>query len=146
MDISAELVAACPPEELFGWVADLRTYPQWLGLVERVESEDGTDDAWIVDIGARIGPFARSKRLRMVQVTHEVPSRVVYEREELDGRDHGVWRMTADVVSEGDASRLTIDLHYDGSLWGPVLEPVLAAEVERSRARLLDLVDGSTAR
>ena len=146
MDLSADLTAACPPEELFGWVADLSTYPRWLGLVERVEAEDGTDGAWIVDIGARIGPFARSKRLRMVQVTHDAPSRVVFERREVDGHDHGSWRMTAEVAADGDASHLTIDLHYGGSLWGPVLEPVLAAEVERSRVRLKDLVEGSAAR
>jgi hypothetical protein len=31
-------------------------------------------------------------------------------------------------------------LHYGGALWGPVLERLLADEVDRGRRRLLDLV------
>jgi hypothetical protein len=31
-------------------------------------------------------------------------------------------------------------LHYGGALWGPVLERLLADEIERGRARLLALV------
>jgi Polyketide cyclase / dehydrase and lipid transport len=145
MDLTADLVAPCRPDELFVWVADLRTYPRWLGLVERVEREDSDVDAWIVDIGARIGPFARSKRLRMVEADRVEATRVVFERRELDGRDHGEWRMSAELEPDGDATRLTMRLHYGGRLWGPVLEPVLADEVDRSRRRLVDLVEGSTA-
>jgi hypothetical protein len=143
MDLTADLVAPCGPEDLFAWVGDLTTYPRWLGIVERVEPQPGAEQAWSVDLGARIGPFSRSKRLRMVVAESDEPHRVVFERQEIDRRDHGVWRMTADVRPEGDATHLTIHLHYDGRLWGPVLEPVLSDEVDRSRARLLELVETS---
>ena len=35
-------------------------------------------------------------------------------------------------------------LHYGGALWGPVLERMLADEVDASRQRLLALVSGPT--
>ena len=144
MDLTADLVAPCGAEDLFAWVGDLTTYPRWLGIVERVELQPGAEQAWSVDLRARIGPFSRSKRLRMVVVERDAPRRVVFERHEVDGRDHGVWRMTADVRPQGDSAHLTIHLHYDGRLWGPVLEPVLSEEIDRSRTRLQELVEAAT--
>ncbi len=149
MDLTADLDAPCGAHELFGWVADLTTYPRWLGIVERVEADpDGSGDApdaWIVDLTARVGPFARSKRLRMVRTVFDEPRRVVFERREADGREHGTWRMTGDLTPHEGGTHLTVHLHYGGRLWGPVLEPILADEVDRSRARLVALVEGSAA-
>jgi hypothetical protein len=34
-----------------------------------------------------------------------------------------------------------MQLHYGGGLWGPVLERILGDEIERSKPRLLALVD-----
>lgn len=154
MDLTADLVADCGPEELFSWVADLSTYPRWLGLVERAErlDADGAVDAsatvdaspsWSIDLAARVGPFSRSKRLRMARVEHDEPTKAVFERRELDGREHGLWRLEALVDGDTSQSRLRMRLHYGGRLWGPVLEPILSEEIERSKARLSDLVAGS---
>lgn len=145
MDLTSELDAACPPGDLYAWVSDLGSYPRWLGLVEKVEPDaSGAEPAWIVDLAAQVGPFSRSKRLRMVRAESD-DLRVVFERRERDGRDHGVWRMTAEVAPTDGGAHLTIDLHYGGRLWGPVLEPILSAEVDRSRERLRTLVEGSAA-
>lgn len=148
MDLTADLVAECGPDELFAWVADLSTYPRWLGIVERAEPLDDVDRAdapssWTVDLAARVGPFSRSKRLRMERIELDEPTRVVFERRELDGREHGLWRLEAQVDGDASQSRLRMHLHYGGRLWGPVLEPILSEEIERSRARLRDLVAGS---
>ena len=145
MDHVADLDAPCGPEELFGWVDDLSRYPAWLGIVERAEpataSPSDAGPAWLVDLTARVGPFSRSKRLRMVRTACDAPRRVTFARRELDGREHGVWELTADVSPTGsDSSHLRMHLHYGGRLWGQVLEPVLGEEIERSRGRLLDLV------
>lgn len=145
MDHTAELSASCPPATLFSWVEDLSRYPRWLGIVERAEpAESDPGDpgpAWTVDLSARVGPFSRAKRLRMVRRALDAPRSVEFARRELDGRDHGVWELRADVTDVGDgASRLTMHLHYGGRLWGPVLEPILGDEIERSRARLAQLV------
>lgn len=140
MDLDATLVAPCSPEHLFTWVEDLRRYPEWLEIVTRAEPlEDG---AWAVDLRGRLGPLARSKRLRMVRARHQVPSSVRFERAELDGRDHSPWVLEADVAPHGDGAELTMRLHYGGGLFGPVLERVLREEIERSRLRLLARVSG----
>lgn len=143
MDVEAHLVASCPPEELFGWVDALDRYPAWLEIVDRAEPA-GTDDdgraAWTVVLRGRLGPLARSKRLRMVRTVHQPAGRVRFERAELDGRQHSPWRLTAAVTPDAAGSRLDMGLHYGGALFGPVLERALRGEIERSRGRLLALV------
>jgi hypothetical protein len=162
MDVTAELVAPCEPGELFSWVEDLGRYPGWLDIVPRaVSAEPHPDDpgpAWSVDLRGQLGPFARSKRLRMVRTVHEPPVRARFERAEHDGRQHSPWVLTAEVrrrdpgdgrvAGEGGAgaeSVLTMQLHYGGFLGGPVVEKLLAEEIERSRPRLYALVTGRPA-
>jgi hypothetical protein len=143
MDVTAILDAPCSREALFEWVADLTRYPQWLDIVPRaVPADDGDAPAWTIDLRGRLGPFARSKRLRMVRTRHDEPKAVVFERQERDGRSHSPWLLEA-TVSDGEAggSRLTMHLHYGGGLWGPLVERLLADEIERSRPRLLALLD-----
>jgi hypothetical protein len=142
VDVTAELEADCPPDVLFRWVEDLGRYPAWLDIVPRAEpappARPEERPAWMVDLRGRLGPLARSKRLRMVRTVHEPPSAAVFEREELDGRSHAPWVLRAEVAPLADGgSRLTMHLHYGGGLWGPVLERVLGDEIERSRPRLL---------
>ena len=138
MELVATLVAPCTADELFGWVEDLDRYPWWLEIVTRAEP-DG-DHAWAVDLRGRLGPLARSKRLRMVRSRHDPPAGVTFERAELDGRNHSPWVLEADVADHPDGSELVMGLRYGGGLFGPVLERVLRDEIERSRQRLLDLV------
>lgn len=144
MDVVADLTAPCPAAELFVWVGDLSRYPDWLGIVERAEPlGTGADGraAWQVDLRGRLGPLARSKRLRMVR-TVLTDTGVVFERKELDGREHSAWVLQGDVAPTTEGSVLTMRLHYGGSLWGPVLERLLGDEIEHSRGRLLERVAG----
>jgi hypothetical protein len=141
VDVTATLDAPCSAETLFPWVADLGCYPQWLEIVPRAVADDNGDaDAWTVDLRGRLGPFARSKRLRMVRTTIAEPTRVRFERQERDGKSHSPWVLDVSVEPARDASRLVMHLHYGGSLWGPVLEHMLGDEIERSKPRLIDLV------
>lgn len=142
MDLEAELVAPCAPEALYGLVDDLSNYPRWMGIVTRAELLDEDlqgPPAWAVDLRARLGPLARSKRLRMVRTVHD-GARVRFERAEHDGRTHSPWVLAVDVESVDGGSRLTMNLHYGGGLFGPMLERLLRDEIERSRTRLLALV------
>lgn len=138
MDIEAELNAPCAPEVLFAWVRDLGRYPEWLEIVTRAEPAD--DGSWAVDLRGKLGPLARTKRLRMVRSELVEPSRVVFERAELDGRDHSPWTLTAVVAPTDGGARLEMSLHYGGGLFEPLIERVLRDEIERSRQRLLGLV------
>ena len=128
------------PEAVWAVVSDLGTYPDWLDIVPRADSNgDGT---WTVDLRGRLGPFARSKRLRMIRSTADEPTLAVFEREELDGRQHSSWVLRAEVApGKGDGTRLTMKLHYGGSLFGPVLERLLGDTIEQSRPRLLAILD-----
>ena len=145
MDLTAELDAPCAPEALFARVDDLADYPGWLEIVERAEPvdahpDDDGDAAWMVDLRGRIGPLARSKRLRMVRTERQAPAVVRFERREHDGRDHSAWILEGTVSAVGDGSRLVMRLHYGGAFGGSVLEHLLSDAIERSRPVLLEQV------
>ena len=141
MDVTATVEAPVGVEKLFAAVADLTTYPQWLGIVHQVTAEasgTGEPSAWLVELRGKVGPFARSKRLRMVQSTCESPNIVKFERRETDGRKHSPWVLTAQVGATSIGSVLTVDLHYGGTLFtGGVLERLLADQITRGQQRLL---------
>lgn len=141
-EIHADLVAPCPPNVLFAHVDDLAAYPAWMGLVHHVTVLDPQLPAWLVELRARVGPLARSKRLRMVRSVYEPDRRAVFERSELDGRLHSAWVLTAELSPiDADSTRLDVSLHYGGGLWtGGLLERVLREEIDRGRQRLLQLV------
>ena len=139
MDVRASLDATCDASRLFDLVGDLASYPQWMDLVHRAEPLGS--DAWEVELRAKVGPFARSKRLRMVRTAAEPNSLVRFERVEFDGRQHAPWVLTATIESVGSQCTLTMHLHYGGALFtGGVLERVLADKIENGRARLAELV------
>lgn len=157
MELERHLDAPCTATELFAHVEDLADYPPWMGLVHRVAALPPTphgDPAWDVELRAQVGPFARSKRLRMVRAVHDPPHCVVFEREELDGRDHAPWVLRVDLheapraadpaapIGDGaPLTRLTMRLHYGGGLWtGAALQRVLDDEVRRGSAALLTMV------
>lgn len=160
VDLVSSLDAPCDPAALFAVVGDLGQYPRWLSIVPRavveapddptVASATGADPsadrpAWVVDLRGRLGPLARSKRLRMVRTIHEPVAHARFERHELDGRSHSAWTLDAQVTPLDDGSRLTMALHYGGSFGGSVLERMLRDEIERSRPRLLDLLASASA-
>lgn len=140
----AETVATA--DELFAVVSDLTTFPDWIELVHRVEpiSNDGTASGvrpqWWVTLRAQIGPFARSKRLRMARTVHQPPGpdqvgQVRFDRAENDGRDHAPWTMEVTVAPVDDGahrSRADCRLHYGGSLWTGLLDGQLDATARRS--------------
>ncbi len=145
MDLTARLDAPCAPEVLFAHVDDLADYPEWLEIVERAEAvdvhpADDGDAAWMVDLRGRLGPLARSKRLRMVRTALDTPELVRFERREHDGRDHSPWVLEARVERTAEGSALTMGLHYGGALGGSVLEHLLGDAIERSRPVLLQRV------
>ncbi len=144
MDLTATLDAECTPDEMYRWVGSLDRYDQWLEIVPRTDRAPAAPGdpgpAWFVTLRGTLGPLARSKRLRMVQTAEEAPDHARFERFETDGRDHAAWVLAATVTSEGPTSTLTMDLHYGGTLWVPLLDRLLTHEIDESRARLRALV------
>lgn len=146
MEHVASVAVGVPPEAVFDHLDDLARYPAWTDLVSRAEALPADRDgrpAWAVDLRGQVGPLARSKRLRMVRTVHEVPTRVVFERRELDDRSHAAWTLGADVAARAGGSTVRMSLRYAGRLWGPVVERLLVDEIERSRTRLAALAEGA---
>ncbi|MEI8241329.1 MAG: SRPBCC family protein [Actinomycetota bacterium] len=150
MDVHASLDADCDADRLFSFVDDLAKYPDWMDLTHRVEADaESSDAAWNVELRARLGPLARSKRLRMQRSVHDTVAHVVvFERAEADGKRHSHWVLKATVTQQSQQrSRLEMHLHYDGALWtGGVLERVLTDQITSGRGRLQKLVSPSPTR
>lgn len=135
MDLRATTTLAAPPERVFAEVADLSTYPHWLGIVHAADPV-GDALAWSVELGARLGPLRRTKRVRMVRTAWEPARHVTFERAEDDGRHHSSWVLRAELSPAGDGTELAMHLHYGGSAWLPGFDLVLGQEVRRAGARL----------
>ena len=148
VDMAASMVAPCGTDVLFAEVEDLSRYPDWLTIVPRAEptTRDATDPGpvWMVELRGRMGPLARSKRLRMVRTVHEPLRQARFERRELDGREHSSWVLDA-VVRPADESSsiLEMSLHYGGPFGGGLIEKLLREEIEASRPRLAERVSAT---
>jgi hypothetical protein len=138
VDIRVDVNLPCSAKELLPFIDDLAQYPSWMGLVHTVISEG--EDVWQVELRGKIGPFARSKRLRMIQVETQEPHHIRFERQENDGRSHSDWVLDAQVTEVGSTSTLNMTLHYGGRLFSNVVERALHDEIEASKQRLRNLV------
>lgn len=148
MRLVVEHVVDASPDAVFSVVDDLGRYPSWMGLVHSAEAlanDDAPTDTWAVQLRARIGPLARSKRLTMARVVSEAPRHVRFERRENDGRSHGEWVLDVNVEPDSTPTRtrLVMVLHYGGRLWSSVVEKVLHDEIEASKRRLDAILAGS---
>ena len=125
-----------PLQAIMPVLADLSTYPSWLGLVHAAETEDGMNGTYLVTLRAKVGPFARSKMLRMVR-SELTEGAVRFDRAETDGRQHSNWTMTIDACSApSGGSDLEIALDYDGDLWSGPLQLILDAQADKAGRRL----------
>ena len=81
----------------------------------------------VVTLRARLGPLARSKRLRMAR-TELDDEQVRFDRSELDDRNHAQWilRASVDPISPTRCGA-KVHLHYSGALWSAPLEIALAS-------------------
>lgn len=137
------------------WVADLGKYPQWMPLVHSATgvaaharpdmqgSAQTEADTWDVELRAKVGVFARSKRLRMHRSVH-TPSRVVFERREADGRVHAPWVLEVLLDERASGCTVTMNLEYAGNLWtAGVLDRVLAHHIDAGKVGLARVVQGT---
>jgi hypothetical protein len=127
-----------PTEVVMPIVADLATYPDWLGLVHLAAPIPGEEGVFLVTLRAKIGPLARSKKLRMVRTEYNNHA-VRFERDETDGREHSNWVMAVTAESSPKSGTdLEITLSYDGDLWSAPLEVILDSQSGKAGKRLDD--------
>ena len=142
MDIRVDVDLSCSPGDLLPLVNDLTKYPSWMGLVHSAVA-DSNDESWIVELRGKIGPFARSKRLRMVRVALPDNGHYRFERNEGTGRSHSDWVLESIVTQKDPSANITslaMTLHYSGRLFTGVVERLLQDEIEASKKRLAELV------
>lgn len=132
------------------YVSDLARYVEWMPMVHQATTDDDAEGrpAWMVELRAKVGPFARSKRLRMVRTSESLaPGRAAFrfERVEIGATHHSSWVMNVVVTARDTSSTVTIDLEYGGSLWSAgVLDKVLAAQIEEGKKGLTRAVSRPT--
>ena len=128
MDFTASVVVGAPLDDVRAAVSDLTTYPRWFTIVRSVVA-DG--DGWLVDLGAKVGPFTRTKRVRMVRA-----GELRFERDEADGGVHAAWTLQGTLSTAADGAWLQMDLHYGGVPWIPGLDLLLRNEAAGAGGRL----------
>lgn len=141
MDLVASVEVPVSVEKLFDYVADLANYSSWLEFVHKVElvgESTETDTTWLVELRAKLGVLARSKRLRMTRTLCEHPKVVVFERREQDSRRHSEWILRATVSQTATGAKLETNLHYSGNLFtGGMLERALSDQIATGREQLI---------
>lgn len=141
MDLVASVEVPVSVEKLFDYVADLANYSSWLEFVHKVElvgESTESDTTWLVELRAKLGVLARSKRLRMTRTLCEHPRLVVFERHEQDSRRHSEWILRATVSPTATGAKLETNLHYSGNLFtGGMLERALSDQIATGREKLI---------
>jgi len=141
MQYSSDVVVAVEPARVYPYVADLARYVEWMPMVHGVEAVDA--GVWNVELRAKVGVFARSKRLRMKR-TVNTSQHIVFERDEIDGKRHSPWTMAIALQATEAGSVVTVDLSYGGTLWtAGILDRVLAAQVDAGKTGLARVVQGA---
>jgi hypothetical protein len=129
-------------------IEDLGRCPEWLSFVLSAQpaaaAQGDPGPAWQVDLGARVGPIRRSKRVRMVRATPVEGNRdgeVRFERCEVDGRPHSEWVLTVVLEPAADGGTdVTGELLYGGRAWLPGLDVLVARELRAAGSRLAALL------
>lgn len=140
MDVVAKAHVSAGAGDVLAALADLGTYPHWLSIVGAAVPVG--DSAWEVDLVGRVGPFTRTKRVRMVRVAvgaDETGGLVRFERQEHDGERHHEWVLTASAVPaspDPDAgTAVEVHLRYSGPML-PGVDLLLRREAANAGARL----------
>lgn len=142
MELDAVATLEAEPTQVFAALEDLATYPHWLTIVGRAEPAvaDAADPgpAWMVELVGRVGPFTRTKQVRMVRTRHDRSAGdVCFERCERDGRSHNTWVLTGSAAADAaGGTRLHVHLRYGGGRTLPGADLLLRQEAARAGARL----------
>lgn len=142
MQYSSSVELNVPRSQVLPYVADLSQYTTWMPLVYAVKQLGPNE--WMVELRAKVGVFARSKRLTMRR-TVNTETVLVFERHETDEKEHSPWVMKVTLSDVDKGCTVEIDLSYGGNLWtAGVLDKILAHQVDLGKKSLVELVTHSS--
>ena len=146
--LATTIDVARPPGEVFAYVTDPASFGEWQANV----TGGHMDGSGTPQVGARGHTTRRIgfvKRAVTSEITHIDPPRRWGVRG-LDGPIRAIVDVTVDPVEEGRASRLTINIDFQGHGIGKLLVPVAVRpqarkEMPANLKRLKQLVEGQPA-
>ena len=132
-------------DKIFNVLNNLEAYENLLGFVdcvEALESEEGVP-CWLVTLRAKIGPFARLKKLRMARTEEKRPEVVRFSRRETDGKNHSDWELCILLKEQGgDRCLVIIEVSYSGRFWSAPLQSVFNSHVDTAKDLLQQTFSG----
>lgn len=155
MKIESSVVLDARVRDVMPHVMTLDKYVAWMPIVHRATVHQSEPTTWDVELRAKVGPLARSKRLTMHRTVCEEHAdgsgaRAVFERRETDGRKHAPWVLTVELTlleddsalsSNSPRTRVDVEMLYGGNLWtGGILERVLSDSIDSGKSALAELV------
>jgi uncharacterized protein YndB with AHSA1/START domain len=136
------------PEDVFSYMTDPARLPEWQESLVSARAEDGGPPA----VGSKVMQtrrVGRGERTVTMEVTEISPPRSWASRG-IDGPVRPIVRGTIDPLDDGERSRVTMELDFEGHGIGKLLVPLLVrreakAELPRNAQHLKERLEGEAA-
>ena len=137
MRVTATTRIACPPENVFDMLADLRNDRQWNSRVSRAELRSPEP----IEVGSRFAIVNGGTAYDVTITTYDRPSRLVFE---ASGKPDLTIECTLTPTGEGTELKSDFDFRPRGALrvLFPLLAPVIRRDVPKQYASLKALCEG----
>ncbi len=136
MRVTATTRIACPPENVFDMLADLRNDRQWNSRVSRAELRSPEP----IEVGSRFAVVNGGTAYDVTITTYDRPSRLVFE---ASGKPDLTIVCTLTPTGEGTELKSDFDFRPRGALrvLFPLLAPVIRRDVPKQYASLKALCE-----
>jgi uncharacterized protein YndB with AHSA1/START domain len=145
--ITESIEIARRPEDVFAYVTDPSHVPDWQDSVVRVSREGSgpVGDGTRVVVTRRVG----RREMAMTVELSDLHPPTSWTVRGVDGPVRGMVKGTIDSLQDGQASRVTIVLDFEGHGFGKLLVPLVvrrqaASEMPKNQQKLKQLLESST--
>ncbi len=144
--ITVSIEIARPPEEVFAFITDPSHLSEWQESVVRVsrEASGPASKGTRVVVTRRVG----RREMAMTAELSDLDPPKSWSVRGVDGPVRGMLKGTIDPLQQGQASRVTMVLDFEGHGIGKLLVPLIvrrqaASEMPRNQQKLKQLLEGS---
>ena len=143
--ITESIEIARRPEDVFAYVTDPSHLPEWQESVVRVDREGSgpASEGTRVVVTRRVG----RREIAMTAELTDVRPPTSWNVRGVDGPVRGMVRGTVESLQDGQASRVTMVLEFEGHGIGKLLVPLVvrrqaASEMPKNQQKLKQLLEG----